>query len=45
MPIYQYKAVDAARTERHDEAGSEKEAGKRIREKGSSPQGTIRERR
>ena len=46
MPTYQYKAVDATGKEQSStiDAGSEKEAGKKIREKGLFPmQGTIRE--
>ena len=46
MPTYQYKAVDATGKEKSStiDAGSEKEAGKKIREKGLFPmQGSIRE--
>ena len=46
MPTYQFKAVDATGKEQNStiDAGSEKEAGKKIREKGLFPmQGTIRE--
>ena len=48
MPIFQYKAVDATGKELAStvEAGSEQEAGKKIRDQGLFPmQGSIREKR